>query len=103
MVALWWLVTGKSVSGTAIRDRSENVSRQEALRIYTLGNAWFSAETQRKGSIEVDKFADLVVLNADYLTVPEDQIRSLESLLTMVGGRVVHFANPFGPIEVLRK
>lgn len=95
MLSLWWLVTGKSVAGTAIRDKSQNVSREEALRMYTMGGAWFSADTQRKGSIEVDKLADLAVLNADYLTVPEEQIRSLESLLTMVGGRVVYSTGRF--------
>ena len=95
MLSLWWLVTGKSVAGTTIRDKSQNVSREEALRMYTMGSAWFSADTQRKGSIEIDKLADLAVLNADYLTVPEEQIRSLESLLTIVGGRVVYSAGRF--------
>jgi predicted amidohydrolase YtcJ len=95
MLSLWWLVTGKTVAGTAIRDHSQNVTREEALRMYTIGSAWFSADEGRKGSIEVDKLADLVVLNADYLTVPEEQIRSLESLMTIVGGRVVYSAGPF--------
>ena len=63
--------------------------------MYTMGSAWFSGDTQRKGSIEVDKLADLAVLSADYLTVPEDQIRSLDSLLTIVGGRVVYSAGRF--------
>ena len=89
MLTLEWLVTGKNVTGT--------VSREQALRMHTMGGAWLTAESQRKGSIEVDKFADLVVLSGDYLTIPEDQIRSLESMLTMVGGRVVYFAQPFGP------
>jgi predicted amidohydrolase YtcJ len=95
MLSLWWLITGKTVAGTAIRDRSQNVSREEALRMYTIGGAWFSSDEGHKGSIEVGKFADLAVLNADYLSVPEDQIRSLESLMTIVGGRVVHSAGPF--------
>ncbi|HEX9454322.1 MAG TPA: amidohydrolase [Candidatus Binatia bacterium] len=95
MLSLWWLITGKTVAGTAIRDPSQNVSREEALRMYTIGGAWFSSDEGHKGSIEVGKFADLVVLNADYLTVPEDQIRSLESLMTIVGGRVVYSAGPF--------
>jgi len=98
MLSLWWLVTGKTVAGTAMRDKSQNVSREEALRMYTMGSAWFSADTQRKGSIEVDKLADLAVLNADYLTVPEEQIRSLESLLTMVGGRVVYSSGRFAGV-----
>ncbi len=95
MLALWWLVSGKTVAGTTMRDESQLVSREEALRMYTLGSSWFSAETQRKGSIEVDKLADLVVLNADYLTVPTEQIRSLQSLLTMVGGQAVYSAGRF--------
>jgi len=95
MLALWWLVTGKTVAGTAIRNPSHNLTRAEALRLYTIGSAWLSFEEGRKGSIEVEKYADLTVLNADYLTVPEEQIRSLQSLLTVVGGRVVYAAGPF--------
>jgi predicted amidohydrolase YtcJ len=94
-LSLWSLVTGKSLGGTVIRDPSQIVSRLEALRMHTLGSAWLSADTHRKGSIEVDKWADLVVLSADYLTVPEEQMRSIESLLTMVGGRVVYAAGRF--------
>jgi predicted amidohydrolase YtcJ len=99
MLCLWWLVTGKSVAGTQIRDPSQNVTRVEALRMYTMGSAWFTFAEKRKGSIEPGKLADLAVLNADYLTVPEDQIRSIESILTMVGGRVVYAASPFSSLE----
>ena len=95
MLSLWWLVTGKTVAGSAIRDKSQNVTRVEALRMYTIGSASLTGDERRKGSIEVDKLADLAVLNGDYLTVPEDQIRSLESLLTMVGGHIVYAARPF--------
>ncbi len=99
MYSLWWLVTGKSIAGTPIRDRSQNVSRKEALHMFTQGSAWFTFEEDRKGSLEVGKFADLAVLNADYLTVPEDQIRNLESVLTMVGGHVVYAAGPFAQLQ----
>ena len=95
MLALWWLVTGKSIAGTAIRDPKHNLTRIEALRAYTLGSAWFTGDEKRKGSIEIGKFADLVVLNGDYLSVPEERIPSLESLLTMIGGRIVYAAGPF--------
>jgi predicted amidohydrolase YtcJ len=95
MLSLWWLITGKTVAGTPIRDPKQNVTRAEALRMYTMGSAWFTFAEKRKGSIEAGKFADLAVLNADYLTVGEDQIRSIESVLTMVGGRVVYTASPF--------
>ncbi len=95
MLALWWLVTGKTVAGTAIRNPSQNLTRAEALRLYTIGSAWLTSEEGRKGSIEVNKYADLSVLNADYLTVPEEQIRTLQSLLTVVGGRIVYATGPF--------
>jgi predicted amidohydrolase YtcJ len=103
MLALWWLVTGKTVAGTAIRDKRQNVTRAEALRMYTNGSAWLIGDEGRRGSIEVDKLADLVVLKADYFSVPEDQIPNLESMLTMVGGRVVHFTHPFAPIEIYKR
>jgi hypothetical protein len=99
MLSLWWLITGKSIAGTPLREAGQNVSREEALRMYTIGSAWFTFEEDRKGSIEVDKFADLAVLSGDYLTVPEDQIRSLESLLTIVGGRVVYGVGAFARVR----
>ena len=95
MLALWWLVTGKSIAGTAIRDPKHNLTRIEALRAYTLGSAWFTGDEKKKGSIEIGKFADLVVLNGDYLSVAEERIPALESLLTMVGSRVVYAAGQF--------
>jgi len=95
MLSLWWLITGKTVAGSVIRSKSQNLTRQEALHLYTMGSAWLTSDDGRKGSIEPEKLADMVVLNADYLTVPEDQIRFLESLLTIVGGRVVYSAGPF--------
>jgi predicted amidohydrolase YtcJ len=99
MLSLWWLITGKTVAGAPIRDPKQNVTRAEALRMYTMGSAWFTFAEKRKGSIEAGKLADLAVLNADYLTVPEDQIRSIESVLTMVGGRVVYTASPFTGLQ----
>ncbi len=99
MLALWWLITGKSIAGTPMRDAKQNLSRMEALRAYTLGSAWFTEDEKRKGSIETGKLADLVVLNGDYLTVPVERIPALESLLTMVGGRVVYAAGPFVRFE----
>jgi predicted amidohydrolase YtcJ len=94
-VSLYWLVTGKTVSGTALYPEANRLDRAEALRRYTLGSAWFSAEETKKGSIEVGKLADLAVLSADYFSVPDEEIKRIESVLTLVGGKVVYGAGEF--------
>lgn len=99
MLSLSWLVTGQTIAGSPLRSQPQHLTRAEALRLHTMGGAWLTFEEGRKGSIEVGKYADLAVLNADYLTVPEEQIRSLQSLLTIVGGRVVYAAAPFESSE----
>src|SRR5258706_2970768 len=81
MLSLWWLITGKTVAGTAIRDPSQNVSREEALRMYTIGGAWVCSGERHKSSIEGCKFVGFVVFNDDYLTLPADRIRSFEWLI----------------------
>jgi predicted amidohydrolase YtcJ len=89
-VSLWWLVTGKTVAGHPIRGPQETLSRLQGLRVYTLGSAWFNLDEDRVGSIEPGKYADLCVASGDYLTVPVDQIKSLTSVLTIVGGKPVY-------------
>jgi predicted amidohydrolase YtcJ len=98
-VALQWMLDGKTVSGVAMRALEELPTRLEALRLYTEGSAWFSFEESSRGSLAVGKLADLAVLSADYLTVPVDEIGSIVSLLTMVGGRVVYGAGAFERYE----
>lgn len=93
--ALQWFLDGKTVGGTAIRGPEETPSRADALRFYTLGSAWFSQDEKKRGSLEAGKFADLAVLSKEYMTAPVDQIGSIESLLTMVGGKIVYAAAPF--------
>jgi hypothetical protein len=97
--ALQWFADGKTVGGIAIRGSEETASREDALRFYTLGSAWFSHDEDQRGSLEVGKLADLAVLSADYLTVPTAEIGRIESLLTLLGGRVVYAAPPFTPLE----
>jgi predicted amidohydrolase YtcJ len=87
---LWWMVTSKTVGGTVLHAESDRLTREEALRVYTQGSAWFSREEHRKGTLEVGRFADLAVLSDDYFAVEPDGIRAIESVLTIVGGRVVH-------------
>jgi predicted amidohydrolase YtcJ len=67
--------------------------------LYTLGSAWFSRDEQKRGSLEVGKLADLAVLSRDYMTVPVDQIGGTESVLTMLGGKVVYAAAPYQRFE----
>jgi len=88
--SLQWFVDGKTVSGVAIRGPEETPSRADALRFYTIGSAWFSFDERNRGSLEPGKLADLAVLSKDYMTVPADEIGTIESVLTMVGGRVVY-------------
>ena len=93
--ALQWFLDGKTVGGVAIRGPEETATRADALRFYTMGSAWFSRDEKKRGSIEVGKFADLAVLTKDYMTVPVEQIGGIESLLTMVGGKIVHAAGSY--------
>ena len=80
-----------------MRGLEERPGREDALRFYTIGSAWFSHDEDKRGSLEVGKLADLAILSKDYMTVPVDQIGTIESLLTMVGGKIVYAAAPFKP------
>jgi len=96
---LWWMVTSKTVGGTVLHDEADRLTREEALRLYTHGSAWFSHEDGKKGTLEPGRFADLAVLSDDYFAVEEDAIRELESVLTIVGGRVVHGAGEYANLS----
>jgi predicted amidohydrolase YtcJ len=96
-VALHWLVSGKTVGGTALRPEANRLSRREALRLFTVGSAWFSGDEGKKGAIVAGQLADLAVLSEDYFSVPEERIPSLESVLTLVGGEIVHAAAELAP------
>ena len=100
---LQWFIDGKNAGGTALRGPEETPTRIDALRFYTSGSAWVSHDEDQRGSLEPGKLADLAVLSADYMTVPVEQIGRIESLLTMVGGRVVYAAGPFKALEDARK
>ncbi len=95
---LQWLVTGKTVGGTELTDSGERLTREEALRLYTHGSAWMSGEENTKGRLVAGAHADLAVLDADHLRVPEDEIRDLQSVLTITGGRIVYAAEPFAAL-----
>ncbi len=94
----WWhvkyAVTGVNALGELIND-GEQITRQEALRAFTRENAWFLNAEDKIGSIEKGKLADLVVLDRNYFTVSDEDIPTLRSVLTVVGGEIVHDAGEF--------
>lgn len=94
--SLHWLVTGRTLGGVTLYSRDNRLDRMEALRLWTVGSSWFSGEDGKKGMVAPGHLADLAVLSADYFSVPDEQIKSLESVLTLVGGKVVHAAREFG-------
>ena len=89
-VSLSWLVSGRTVGGTRLYPAANRLDREQALRLWTEANTWFSTEQGKKGRIAVGQLADLAVLSVDYINVPEDEIAHITSVLTVLGGRVVH-------------
>jgi len=89
-VSLSWLVTGKTVGGLRLYPAVNRLDRETALRLWTEANTWFSNEQGKKGQIKAGQLADLAVLSEDYFSVPEDRIAHLGSVLTLLGGKVVH-------------
>jgi predicted amidohydrolase YtcJ len=94
-VSLSWMTTGRTVGGLALYKESNLLDRATALRLYTQGSAWMSGEETAKGSLAAGSLGDLAVLSADYFSVPDAEISRIESLLTVVGGKVVYGAGPF--------
>jgi predicted amidohydrolase YtcJ len=87
---LWWAVTGKMIGGKLVL--RQTISREEALIAHTRSNAAFLFQEGNIGSLAPGKYADLLVLDRDYLTVPAEEISAIKPLMTMVGGRVVYNA-----------
>lgn len=86
---IYFCVTRKNLNGETIFPE-EKITREEALKCYTINNAKLTFEEAIKGSIEQGKLADLVVLIHDILTCPEEQIKDIQPLMTIVGGNIVY-------------
>jgi predicted amidohydrolase YtcJ len=84
-----YAVTGLNSFGAQVNP-GQHLTRQEALRLFTRDNAWFLRMEDRAGTIEAGRLADLVVLDRDYFTVPDADIRRIRSVMTIVDGRIVH-------------
>jgi predicted amidohydrolase YtcJ len=96
--SLYWAVTGKTAGGMQIWQDKDVLSRYQALKLMTTGSAWMSGEEKLKGTIKRGQYADFVVLPQDYFTVDAEHIKRLESVLTVVGGKVVYGAGEYAPL-----
>ncbi|WP_454726023.1 MULTISPECIES: amidohydrolase [Cupriavidus] len=97
-VSLYWLTTGKTVGGLSMYPQASLLDRETALRLWTEANTWFSSEEGKKGEIKAGQLADLVVLSADYFSVPGDEIQDITSVLTLLGGKPVYGDGDFGKL-----
>jgi predicted amidohydrolase YtcJ len=94
-LSIYWMVSGKTTGGTQLFAPENRLSREEALKLYTIGSAWFSGEETVKGRIAPGQFADFAVLSNDYFKVPEEEIKGIESLLTVTNGQIVFASDAF--------
>ena len=98
-VSLYWMTTGKTLGGLELYPEKALLTREGALRLYTQGSTWMSREEGKRGAISPGQLADLAVLTDDYFTVPDEEIKSLESVLTILGGKPVYAAEEFKPLD----
>jgi predicted amidohydrolase YtcJ len=98
-VSLYWMSTGKTMGGLSLYTENNRLTREEALRLYTQGSTWMSREEGKRGTIAVGQLADLAVLTADYLSIPDEEIKSLESVLTILGGKPVYTVEEFKRLD----
>ena len=92
--SIHWTVSGKGMGGMTLIGEKNRLDRHTALKLYT-DNAWFSREEDTKGRIEPGLLADFTILSDDYFTIEEDEIRDLESVLTVLDGKIVYGTGPF--------
>jgi predicted amidohydrolase YtcJ len=97
-VCLYWLVSGRTLGGTRLYGPENRLAREEALRLWTRGSAWFSTEEESKGSLAPGMLADVAVLDRDFFSVDEEEIKTIESDLTILGGEVVHGKGTFASL-----
>ncbi|KAF1723219.1 amidohydrolase [Pseudoxanthomonas wuyuanensis] len=97
-ISLYWLVSGRTVGGMPMYGDDNRLQREEALRLWTHGSAWFSDDQDRKGRLAVGQHADFSLLSADFFSVEEKAIKDITSVLTVVGGKIVHGDEDFSPL-----
>jgi len=98
-MCLYWMVTGKTVGGTSLYGDENKLERLEALRLYTQGSAKLSREENAKGSLSVGMYADMALLSQDYFSIPDESIKDITSILTILGGKVVYAADEYSNLD----
>ncbi|UTN06352.1 amidohydrolase [Flavobacterium bizetiae] len=89
-MSLHWLLTGKTIGGMQFWPKEQILDKFTALQLYTSGSAWFSGEEKDKGKLVKGMYADLAILSDDYFSLKADDVRKIESVLTVVNGRIVY-------------
>ena len=97
-ISLYWLTTGKTVGGLNLYPKENLIDRLTALKLWTLSNTWFSTEDGTKGEIKPGLLADFAILSADYFSVPDEEIKDITSVMTVLGGEIVHGSGNFSPL-----
>ena len=95
VLALYWAVSGKSWGGTEMYPEANRMSRYEAIRLATVGSAWFTGEEEVKGKLAPGQYADFAVLSDDFFTMDEEAIKRMESVMTVVNGEPVYATGEF--------
>lgn len=89
-MALHWLLTGKTIGGLQFWPKDQTLDKFTALQLYTSGSAWFSGEEKEKGKLVKGMYADMAILSGDYFSAKADDVREIESVLTIVNGKIVY-------------
>lgn len=89
-MSLHWLLTGKTIGGMQFWPKDQILDKFTALQLYTSGSAWFSGEEKDKGKLVKGMYADLAILSDDYFSLKADDVRKIESVLTVVNGKIVY-------------
>ncbi|MEK1867805.1 MAG: amidohydrolase family protein, partial [Ensifer adhaerens] len=97
--AIEYHLTGRSLGGTVQKASDQLLTREEALRLYTRNAAWIAFAEEDRGTLSAGKLADLAVLDKPYMTMPVDEIDTIRSVLTLLGGKVVYDAGALRSAE----
>lgn len=98
-MAIHWLLTGKTIGGMQFWPKDQVLDKFTALQLYTSGSAWFSGEENLKGKLAKGMYADMAILSDDYFSIQPDAVRNIESVLTIVNGKIVYASGDYQSLE----